>query len=185
MRFQLALEDISVDVDNLIEMLIILKYATITQIGQEPKNQPKPPVWKWARANFGHTSDVEILNTFQNRKRTAVQLWADVVELFIDLLSQGSYRGALGGGVWEIGACRLHLQRGNPFSMQQFASKTPLLRRRFTNVSFSSIRYCGIPCAAHWQACSGTVWSRRAWFGQEIGDVKRLWGLTLSQEYEP
>ena len=44
MRFQLALEDISVDVDNLIEMLIILKYATITQIGQEPKNQPKPPV---------------------------------------------------------------------------------------------------------------------------------------------
>jgi hypothetical protein len=36
MRFQLALEDISVDVDNLIEMLIILKYATITQIGQEP-----------------------------------------------------------------------------------------------------------------------------------------------------
>jgi hypothetical protein len=30
MRFQLALEDISVDVDHLIEMLIILKYATIT-----------------------------------------------------------------------------------------------------------------------------------------------------------
>ena len=35
MRFQLALEDISVDVDNLIEMLIILKYATITQIGRD------------------------------------------------------------------------------------------------------------------------------------------------------
>jgi len=40
MRFQLALEDISVDVDNLIEMLIILKYATITQIGQEPTFWP-------------------------------------------------------------------------------------------------------------------------------------------------
>ncbi len=44
MRFQLALEDISVDVDNLIEMLIILKYATITQIGQEPDGAPYLPI---------------------------------------------------------------------------------------------------------------------------------------------
>ena len=50
MRFQLALEDISVDVDHLREMLIILQYATITDISQEPTltggNTPQTPLAK-------------------------------------------------------------------------------------------------------------------------------------------
>jgi hypothetical protein len=70
--------------------------------------------------------------------------------------------------------------------MQQFVSKTQLFStRRFTNVSFYPMRYCGVCCAAHGQACSGTFRSRRASFGQENGDAKRLFGLTLSQEDEP
>jgi len=70
--------------------------------------------------------------------------------------------------------------------MQQFASKTqPFSQRRFTNVLFESLKYCDVFCAAHCQACSRTFRSRRPSVGHENGDVKRLFGLTLSQEDEP
>jgi hypothetical protein len=52
MRFQLALEDISEDVDNLIERLIILQYATITQIGQEPTKCTKANGLKMYQGQF-------------------------------------------------------------------------------------------------------------------------------------
>jgi hypothetical protein len=70
--------------------------------------------------------------------------------------------------------------------MQQFAAKAqPFRKSRFTNVSFEPLRYCGVFCAVHCQACRRTFGSRRASFGQENGEVKRLFGLTLSQEDEP
>ena len=61
----------------------------------------------------------------------------------------------------------------------------PFSQRHFTNVSFESLRYYDGCCVAHGQACSRTCRSHRTSYGQENGDVKRLFGLTLSQENEP
>jgi hypothetical protein len=78
MRFQLALEDISVDVDNLIEMLIILKYATITQIGQEPEKRTTLDGQTVYRVKVRRKGAPLQTATFS--KRSEARKWAQVTE---------------------------------------------------------------------------------------------------------